>query len=354
MSILDSYILKATLAGTFLVLLVLDGLSSFMLFVRQLDDIGTGRYELTTAINYVLLKLPQTTYELFPIAALLGGLLGLGQLAQRSEFVVMRTSGVSLLQLARSVAIAGLVLVAIAAAIGELLAPPAEQYAIRLKAMTLNERLSLTREGVWVRDGTLFVNVNQVGREDRLGEIFIYDFDDRGELEYVRRAQSARHDGQSWVLYDVTETRFLESGRTRTVAFEELPWSSRLSPELLSLFVTDESILSLKGLSDYIGYLEANGLDASRHRLTFWGRISSLVTVLLMAILALPFNFGNLRTAGAGQRVMVGVLVGVGFFIFDRTLANSGLVFGLHPVVVAWLPTAILAAVCAAALRRVY
>ncbi len=42
---------------------------------------------------YTLLSVPKDVQIFFPMAALLGALLGLGMLAQRSELVVMQASG---------------------------------------------------------------------------------------------------------------------------------------------------------------------------------------------------------------------------------------------------------------------
>lgn len=352
MSIIDGYLMRAVLAGTLLVLLVLDVLTAFLLFVGEFDNIGTGSYELADAMAFVLLKMPQQTWLLFPIAALLGSLIGLGALAQNSELVVMRASGLSIARLARSVALGGVVLMVLAGALGEFIAPPAERYAERDRALALYSKLAVTDAGVWARDQDLFVNVRQIGGREQLGQITIYDLDPDGRMERVIRADSARHDGSTWYLTDMRETRILPDGRTETRTATEAAWNSQLSPDLLTLFVTDEDSLSVRGLADYIGYLKSNGLDSVRYEVALWGRVSSLVSILLMVLLALPFSFGSLRSASTGQRVMVGVIVGVGFFILDRTFANSGQVFGLPPSMVGWLPTLGLAAAAVLAMRR--
>lgn len=46
-----------------------------------------------SALYYVLLSMPKEAVLFFPLAALLGGLIGLGQLATSSELVVMQAAG---------------------------------------------------------------------------------------------------------------------------------------------------------------------------------------------------------------------------------------------------------------------
>ena len=111
--------------------------------------------------------------------------------------------------------------------------------------------------------------------------------------------------------------------------------------------------LSGRGLYDYIRYLKRNSLDASRYETELWYRIARTTTVLIMPVLALAFVFGSLRTGGAGARLMIGVVVGLAYYLASEMLANSGQVFDLNPALVAWLPTGVLLVVTLFALNRV-
>ena len=93
--ILDVYIGRALLATTAISLFVLIGLSSLIKFVEQLRYVGSGNYDLTTAGVYVLLTIPADVVQIFPMATMLGGLIGLGMLASNSELVVMQAAGLS-------------------------------------------------------------------------------------------------------------------------------------------------------------------------------------------------------------------------------------------------------------------
>jgi len=46
--------------------------------------------------------------------------------------------------------------------------------------------------------------------------------------------------------------------------------------------------------------------------------------------------------AGAGTRTVIGVMLGVVFFLILRTVENGGQLFGLNPVLIGWLPTTVL------------
>ncbi|MGH8336689.1 MAG: LptF/LptG family permease, partial [Gammaproteobacteria bacterium] len=132
-----------------------------------------------------------------------------------------------------------------------------------------------------------------------------------------------------------------------------LEWHTFLSPGLLSLFVVDSDSLSAHGLYRYIGYLQSNGVNSNRYIAAFWGRVAVPVSLLVMLILALPFVFGPMRSATTGQRLVTGMLIGIGFSIFNSIFTQSGVVFGLNPVVTAWLPTVLLAIISGIAVSRI-
>jgi lipopolysaccharide export system permease protein len=126
-----------------------------------------------------------------------------------------------------------------------------------------------------------------------------------------------------------------------------------ISSEVLSIALVKPISLSARGLMSYIGYLRRNGLSAERYQMELWSRISRTATVIVMPVLALAFVFGSLRSAGHGTRLMIGVLIGLLYFLGSEMLANSGQVFNLNPAVVSWLPTVALVLVTMFAVSRV-
>jgi lipopolysaccharide export system permease protein len=115
---------------------------------------------------------------------------------------------------------------------------------------------------------------------------------------------------------------------------------SSVNPEFLGLAATDPDLLTLRGLAAYIDHLRRNHLATASFEIAYWSRIARMFAVIVVTVLALPFVFGPLRTTGAGTRTVVGVLLGVIFFLVTRTVENGGQLFGLDPALAGWLPTA--------------
>jgi lipopolysaccharide export system permease protein len=351
-NVLDRYIVRAILGAVLLVMIVLLVLGGLLMFIDQQDDVGTGHYTALGAFWYTVLNLPQLAYELLPITALIGALLGLGSLARGSELTVIRAAGVSIARLASITLLAGLVLVIFEVALGEFLAPPLQQAAREQKAFSKLSNVSFGGGGAWVRDGDLILNVAGQSSQRQFGSMEIFELSPQHRLLAVGHAQRAVAEARGkWLLSDYTESRFTDdSVTTRPPAQRQL--ASNVSAGFLGVAVEDPKQLTSRALWRLIRYFRSNDLDSREYQFAFWSRIARTVAVVFSVLLAIPFVLGSLRAAGTGARMLLGMLLGVGFFLLQRLIESGTVVFNLNPVLLAWLPTVLLALVSTALIAR--
>jgi lipopolysaccharide export system permease protein len=352
-TLLGNYIIRTILGYTALVMLVLLALGALFLFIGQQDDIGTGGYSASQAMLFVGLSLPSYLFQLLPVGALIGALLGLGNLARGSELVVMRASGITTAQFCRWLGIAGFILAVVMVGLGEFVAPPLEKYARQIKTFSKFSEFSFAgKGGTWVRDGDTIISVEQQSADSRYGGVQVFRFDGGRRLLSVGRAETASVDEQSrWRLEGFAETRFANGG-TESGRADMHEVKSSLSADFLGLAVVAPETMGLRDLVTYIGYLERNNLDAHAFEIALWSRLARLVALLLVVILALPFALGPMRSSGQGARTVIGILIGAGFVLLSRTLESSGRLFDLEPWIVGWGPTVLLAALTFGLLLR--
>jgi lipopolysaccharide export system permease protein len=353
MNILDRYIIRAILGPVALVMSVALALGALFLFLGQQDDIGVGNFTAVDAFWFVLLSLPQQAWELLPIVALIGSLIGLGSLARGSEITVIRATGVSVMRLTLSAFLAAILLVLLEVGIGEFLAPPLEQVARQQKAFSKFQDLSFgTGGGSWVRDGNLILGVSRQTGERQFGGMLVFEIGSDHRLQAIGHAANATAaPNRTWVLTGYAESRF-NPERVTTAPASRRVLESAVSAGFLGLAVTDPHQLETQALWRLIQYYEANALDARPYVFAFWSRIARTVAIAFAVVLAVPFALGSLRSAGAGARTMVGLSLGIVFFLLQRLIESGTLVFELNPVLLAWLPTTLLAVVAVALLAR--
>ncbi|HEX2138405.1 MAG TPA: LPS export ABC transporter permease LptG [Woeseiaceae bacterium] len=352
LGILTGYLLRTILSSTALVLLVLLALAGLFEFIGQLDNVQ-GDFGIPQALLFAALRLPQLSFEMLPIAALIGALLGLGGLATSSELVVMRTAGVSVRRLIGMVAIAGFVLMIVTALIGEYIGPPLDYFARHMRNEAIFEQQEDFDNATWVKDGPVILHLERINTEFEFGGIYLFRFYDDNSLQSVARAENAGIDeDDKWILENFRATRFVDGG-VQVVESSLAVESFEIDSELLGITLVKPISLSARGLISYINYLQSNGLTAERYQTELWSRVARTVTVIVMPVLGLAFVFGSLRSAGHGTRLVIGVLIGLLYFLASEMLANSGQVFNLDPAVVSWLPSVALVIVTAFALSRV-
>ncbi len=350
--ILDVYLARTLLGTTFISLFVLVGLSSLIKFVEQLKSVGRGSYDMLSAGIYVLLSMPREIEQFFPMATLLGGLIGLGLLASNSELVVMQAAGMSRGNIIGSAMKSALLMVLFVMSIGEWVAPASETRAKEIRTQAISGG-SLFSGGntVWAKDGDAFVSIGEVASKTELNDVRIMTFDKELALTNIITAEQAQFDQENWRLKDVQSTDFnLRNVAVRPSEYNQ--WVSGLTPDKLSVVTVKPEALSIRGLIDYVAYLKNNSQDAGRYELALWRKVLQPVTIAIMLLVALSFVFGPLRSVSMGARIGMGTLTGFGFFIANEVFGPLSLVYNLPPVAGAIVPSLLFALLAAYLIRR--
>ena len=284
------------MVSTALVLIVLLGLAGLFEFIAELDD-TQGNYQTPQAILYTALRLPNLAFQMLPIAALIGSLLGLGALAGNSEIIVMRSAGLSVRELAGMVAVSGAVLLVLTGLLGEFIGPPLDLYArnMRVEARYQQDDDENLSSEAWVKDGSVYLNLERVNPDFQFGSLYMYKFDN-DRLQAIAIAENSGIDkDDNWILENLRETQF-QGDRVLVSASQRSIESFEVDADLLGSALAKPLSLSAREMLSYIDYLERNNLDSTKYETEFWYRVSRTFTVFIMPILALAFVFGSLRT----------------------------------------------------------
>ncbi|KQN64423.1 LPS export ABC transporter permease LptG [Erwinia sp. Leaf53] len=341
--VLDRYIGKTIFNTIMATLFMLVSLSGIIKFVDQLRKTGQGEYTALGAGIYTLLSVPKDVEIFFPMAALLGALLGLGMLAQRSELVVMQASGYTRLQIAASVMKTAIPLVILTMAIGEFVAPKGEQMARNYRAQQLvGGSLLSTQNGLWAKDGDNFIFIERIRDNSELAGISIYSFNHERRLQSVRYAASAKYDaGRAiWQLSQVDQSDLTDPKQVRGSQTLTGEWKTTLTPDKLGVVALDPEALSISGLYAYTKYLKQSGQVSGRYQLNMWSKIFQPLSVAVMMLMALSFIFGPLRSVSMGMRMITGISFGFLFYVLDQIFGPLSLVYSIPPVLGALLPSA--------------
>lgn len=331
-SILDRYIGKTIISTIGISLFLLISLSGIIRFIDQLRKIKVD-YDAFAVGIYSILMIPKDLEIFFPMAALLGALIGLGILASRSELVVMETAGFSRFKIALAVMKTALPLVILTMAISEWVAPVSEQTARNMRSEKLyGSSLMAQQGGIWAKDGNDYVYIGHVNSDSSISNIDIYSVDNN-KLMSIAHADSGVFKNDVWTLSQIEKNDLTQPNKILGNNIISMEWKTNITPDKLSIVAFDPDSLSASGLYQYSQYLKNSGQDTKNYDLLFWKKIIKPLSVAVMMLLALSFIFGPLRSVSMGVRVIIGISCGFIFYIADNLFAQASIVMGIYPII---------------------
>lgn len=339
MKIIHHYLLKEIVGNILLVMLALIAMFSFFDLIQELDALGKGNYGLAQVLLFVLLSAPGHVYEVIPVAVLVGTMLTLGLLSRYSELIILRVSGLSIFNIAVMLLKISLVFTLITFLIGEMITPISEKMAQRMRIKATDSVVAQEfRSGLWVKDGNNFINAEEVLPDTSLLNLHIYEFDDQAKLVRTRNAKRAEYSHGKWLLSDVSETNF-SANAVEVRQFAEVNWQSLIRPELLNVLLIMPEKMSALNLYSYISHLSLNKQKTTRYEVALWAKMIYPLACIVMVLLALPFGFVQQRASGAGNKIFLGIMLGVTYQVLNRVSAHLGLLNDWPPLFSAIMPT---------------
>jgi lipopolysaccharide export system permease protein len=334
---LDRYVLNHILLMIGLVLAVFIGIYSVFSFVGEMHNFSKS-YGFLSAILSVIFSIPANLIFILPVASLLGTLIALGHLASHCELTAMRAAGFSIFKIAKAVLKGGLWIAFLSFIFSAFLGPFFAKEALLVELNAKKDRsFLLTPEATWLKDGSDFVYIGHSGGSDLLRGVVKYHFEE-GRLASIISANSAIYKEGSWHLFNVKQVNLSSSGVSEKNTVETI-WPELVPPSLLKAVSSDITNLNLVQLYRYVTYRKLNGLDPQEYELKIWQMYAQPLSILVLMLIGVPFSFGQLRSSTLGLRLVIGVALGVGFFLLDRFFGPIALVLNWSPFWGAFLPS---------------
>jgi lipopolysaccharide export system permease protein len=309
-------------------------------------------YQISHALLYVTLLIPNHLYELMPISVLIGTIFVMARLAQSSEYTILRTSGLGPWRALKLLLALGTFFVAFSFAVGDYVAPLSERAAQLLKAR-YQGKITIGQTGAWLKEkqayNTYVVNVKELSPRNEMHGVQIFEFNNKGLIVSTTQAPVATFaEGDAWLLQQANRAEFdvpadaggaskaKETARVTRATLESFRWPTGLSAEMVSVALLKPDRMATIDLFNYIRHLEANSQTAQRYEIEFWKKVFYPLSCLVMVMLALPFAYLHFRSGGTTGYVFAGVMIGISFFLLNNVFGYIGNLRNWQP----WLAAA--------------
>lgn len=338
---LSRYIIVSILRGFFLVGLILVALFSLILLIEELDEVGTNSYTVLLALQYVLLHVPQLVLDFATVISLIGAVIALGALVNNNELVAINSLGGTPRHIIVSVMSAAVLLMGLVFLLAQFVTPHTVQAAKVMRSLALSQQSdTVNGDGFWAQKDKQFLHIQEIRFGRIPAKLEIFKFNEDYQLHtYIQAEQVDIQQDDVWLLTDVSLKTLTDTG-FKTEQREQWLWTSFLDASQLGIIVSEPQSLSLTDLYRYIQGLKERDAQSYHFEIMFWQKCFIPAAGIMMILLGMLFVFGSQRVMSASQRTVLGILAGVGFYIYTQVITHFGVSQLWAASVVALLPSA--------------
>ncbi|WP_321156687.1 LPS export ABC transporter permease LptG [Psychrobacter sp. LV10R520-6] len=351
-------------------------------YLSELDSLNDS-YTMSEALKYILYRSPYFLEQFIPTGALLGAVVGLGLLANKSELVVMRASGISVYRIVGWVLQPALVFVLLALAINQFVLPHSNQLANNIHNEDSSSLVTSVR-GYWTvqprfktvdgnydnnaengadnnsessklqPDGSDILYIDYADVQGNIGTVKRWHLDNNGNLQMAIHAEGGRYSGRKpinnasskaseqysyeWQLSNMTRLTINQGFDSSQAKQSSDTLSLPFAPKSVYLLTRKAEDLSLTQLYEHRQFMRQQDKRSLTHELAFWQKLLSPLSILSLVIVACSFVFGSLRTHSLGLRIVVALLFGLLFSYVQDLVGFISLATGFSPLLMVLLP----------------
>lgn len=316
--------------------------------VEQVRRFSGANLSLAETAELALLKVPESAYRILPMIMILASIALFLALARSSELVVIRAAGRSALRMLATPLLTALAIGALAVSVlNPIVAGTSKRYEVLSDRHRLGDDnvLSVTREGLWLRqggeDGQVVIHADRANLDGTtlFGVSFIAFAPESGPVARID-AEMAELTQGAWLLRGAKEWQFALGGNPEREAVQHpqyrLP-SDLTADQIRDSFGTPSSI-AIWDLPAFITALERAGFSAQKHNVWLQMELALPLLLATMVLVGAGFTMRHARSGRSGTMVLLAVISGFAIFLlrnFAQVLGENGQI----PVLIAaWSP----------------
>lgn len=314
MKIVSRYAIYYVFKASFQTLAILLGIDCIFAWMEELR-ILSGNYDLWASLWVVLLGLVPKSLEWLPFALMVGTILGLGQLCDRREWIIIEQAGVTPRGMLRTILWGSMLIILPVWCLSlETIPNIVRATAYFRSSQQYPEGVFTTDKGVWLKQGTHTLHIGTLDNLGWMTDLTLYTFTGE-ELDTVIQAKSAIPNAEEgYLLKEVVQTNFephnppvskITAQSTETLFLSNI--TNTMLRALGSQFVEAEGI---SALYQHAAFYKENALVNPIYTVLFWERIAWPWVCWLLMVLAFPFSLGTIRSSKPNVRLLYGIVLG--------------------------------------------
>jgi lipopolysaccharide export system permease protein len=338
MRILDRYILRNVLGIFFVCLITFLSLYIVSDVLAHLEDILKQKVGISLLAKYYLSFLPIIFVQAAPFSCLLGVLYTFGKLNRNNEIIAMRASGLSILQISRTLIIFGIIASLVIFWVKDRWVPQAQAQTQKIKddfekgsrrAAEQNRQTIINLSMYGLKNRLYFVN-RFYSYTSTMEGITILEHDEHQNIVKKIVANKGVYENGVWRFYQCITYDFDQNGQVKDeprYAEDEIMNISETPREFLNQRQRPD-YMNIAQIEDYIWKLSKSGATGviKNLKVELYQRYTDPLTSFIIIILAIPFSL-MIKKRGAGI-FSLGISIIIGFFYYVFNAVSVALGYG--------------------------
>lgn len=299
-------------------------------------------------VEMALLKLPYMGQQVFPFAALFGGMMTFWRLARYQELVITRASGISAWQFLLPVIFTAFIL----GVFQTMALNPVSSASLlrfeRIETLLFKGKqslLSLSSGGIWLRQangetGQAVIHARSLSSDQTnvsLNDVTVFVYDQPDSFAERIDASKAILDDGFWRLENAVYRQPEQPPTPVDVAWLQ----TDLTLDGIQDSFAPPETMSFYALPGFIADLEEAGFSARRHRLHLHALLSNPLLMCAMVLIAATFTLRHSRRGGVTYVIGGGVLTGFLLYFFSDLVFALGRSENIPVTLAAWTPSGV-------------
>ncbi|MEX0801913.1 MAG: LPS export ABC transporter permease LptG [Candidatus Binatia bacterium] len=345
-SIVDRYLVNGFLRVFVASLLCFTSLFAVVEFFDRIGTLIEAEISVSTALRYLVYKIPLSISRIIGFATLFSTLFFLGMLSKTQEITAMRAGGLSTKRISLPLLCLSFLICISTFIWNEGLVPVFAHRAQTIYKTEIKKKQQQSLFGtkdIWIRGEDSFINIDSFDPKDNTLEgITIFSLNRDFSLQGLIDVPTARWTGETWKSESGTEWRFLPDGKMAQQKVTK-PATISETPNDLMLLARDAEEFTFFDLQKQIADMKSKGMDATAYEVDLQIKLAIPFISPLMILIAIPFALRKRAGSGLALSFGVAVLIGFGYWVLSAFCFSLGHSGALPAAIAAWLPNSIFA-----------
>jgi len=340
MSIIEKYLTREFLKNFLIIISIISGIWIIFDFFDEIDTLVESGLGFFKAVFVFFAYIPFISF--IPVSLLLAILFTLGLMNRNNEILALKSSGISVYYLIKSIFIIGILFSVVYLILAEQIMPvvKSKEYEIWAEVKKESDIVKSKKESTWIKTGTTISRISHFNpRKNAAFNIAVYKFDK--EFNLIKRIDAKRgvYRNDGWILYEIIEQRFdKKSGIPAIQIYQKMNSNLELSPDDLSSTVKKSEEMNFGELREYIEEIESEGYDATIYKVDLYAKTAQPFFCIIMCVVGAGIALNKRLRDSLPLIFLSGLGVIFFYYVFYSFCLSIGYGSIIPPFISAWAP----------------